>query len=51
MLDFGARGKTIVNNAKYILRGYENLEKKLNSLGAKIELKDIKRMTCVKGRF
>ena len=36
-----AKGKTIVNNAKYILRGYENLDKKLNSLGARIELKDI----------
>ena len=37
-----AKGKTIVNNAKYILRGYENLDKKLNALGSKIELKDIK---------
>ncbi len=36
-----AKGKTIVNNAKYILRGYENLDKKLSSLGAKIELKNI----------
>ena len=36
-----AKGTTIVNNAKYILRGYENLDKKLNSLGAKIELKNI----------
>ena len=27
-----AKGKTTVNNAKYILRGYENLDKKLNSL-------------------
>jgi len=33
-----AKGKTIVKNSKYILRGYENLDKKLNSLGAKIEL-------------
>ena len=33
-----AKGKTIVNNAEYILRGYENLDEKLNSLGAKIEL-------------
>lgn len=32
-----ARGKTKVNNIEYILRGYENLEKKLNNLGAKIE--------------
>ena len=36
-----ARGKTTVNNAKYILRGYENLDIKLRSLNAKIELKDI----------
>ena len=36
-----AKGKTTVNNAKYILRGYENLDKKLSSLGAKIELKSI----------
>lgn len=33
-----ARGKTKVNNAKYILRGYENLDKKLSALGAQIEL-------------
>lgn len=32
-----ARGKTKVNNIEYILRGYENLENKLNNLGAKIE--------------
>ena len=36
-----AKGKTVVNNAKYILRGYENLDKKLQSLGAKIELKEM----------
>lgn len=36
-----AKGKTIISNAKYILRGYEDLDKKLNSLGAKIMLKDI----------
>lgn len=34
-----AKGKTIVNNAKYILRGYENLDTKLRNLGASIELK------------
>ena len=34
-----AKGRTVVNNAEYILRGYENIEEKLNSLGAKIELK------------
>jgi len=32
-----AKGKTTVNNIEYILRGYENLDKKLNSIGAKIE--------------
>ena len=31
-----AKGKTKVNNIEYILRGYENLDKKLNKLGAKI---------------
>ena len=35
-----AKGKTTISNAKYILRGYEDLEKKLSSLGAKISLKD-----------
>ncbi len=32
-----ARGKTKVNNIEYILRGYENIDNKLNSLGAKIK--------------
>jgi len=31
-----AKGKTKVDNIEHILRGYENLDKKLNSLGAKI---------------
>lgn len=31
-----AKGKTIVKNAEHILRGYENLDKKLSKLGAKI---------------
>lgn len=31
-----AKGKTKVNNIEYILRGYENLDKKLSKLGAKI---------------
>lgn len=31
-----AKGKTTVNNIEYILRGYENLDKKLNMLGANI---------------
>ncbi len=33
-----ARGKTTVNNIEYILRGYENLGEKLNSLGANVEI-------------
>lgn len=32
-----AKGQTTVNNIEYILRGYENLGEKLNSLGAKVE--------------
>lgn len=32
-----AKGETEINDIYYIDRGYENLEKKLNSLGAKIE--------------
>ncbi len=31
-----AKGKTTVSNIEYILRGYENLDDKLNKLGAKI---------------
>lgn len=31
-----AKGKTKVSNIEYILRGYENLDDKLNRLGAKI---------------
>lgn len=33
-----AKGTTRIDNVEYILRGYENLEKKLNSLGANIKL-------------
>lgn len=33
-----AKGKTKINNIEYILRGYERLDKKLNKLGAKIEI-------------
>ncbi|MBR3116550.1 MAG: UDP-N-acetylglucosamine 1-carboxyvinyltransferase [Bacilli bacterium] len=33
-----APGKTVINNADYILRGYENIVEKLKSLGADIEL-------------
>ena len=29
---------TTVTNIEYILRGYENLDKKLNELGAKISI-------------
>ena len=31
-----AKGETKVENIEYLLRGYENLDKKLNSIGAKI---------------
>ena len=33
-----AKGKTRVNNIEYILRGYENLDKKLNKIGANIKI-------------
>ena len=33
-----AEGKTIVNDADYILRGYEDLDKKMRLLGANIRL-------------
>ncbi len=33
-----ANGESTINNIEYILRGYENLDKKLRSLGAKIEV-------------
>lgn len=33
-----AKGKTRVNNIEYILRGYENLDKKLSRIGANIKL-------------
>ena len=33
-----AKGMTTVTNIEYILRGYENLDKKLNELGAKISI-------------
>ena len=33
-----ASGKTIVDEIEFILRGYENLDKKLTKLGAKIEI-------------
>ena len=34
----GAKGKTKVNNIEYILRGYENLDKKLTKIGADIKI-------------
>ncbi len=33
-----ARGKTKIHNIEYILRGYENLDKKLKKIGAKIKI-------------
>ncbi len=33
-----AKGKTRVNNIEYILRGYENLDKKLNKIGANVKV-------------
>ncbi len=36
ILGLAAQGKTIINNAKFIDRGYEKIEDKLSSLGAKI---------------
>ena len=33
-----AEGTTIINNADYILRGYENIVEKLTSIGADVEL-------------
>lgn len=34
-----AKGVTTIENVEYILRGYENFDKKLKNLGAKIEIK------------
>lgn len=36
-----AEGKTIIENADYILRGYENIIEKLTNVGAKITLEEI----------
>jgi UDP-N-acetylglucosamine 1-carboxyvinyltransferase len=36
-----AEGKTIINNIEFILRGYENIQEKLNSVGAKLEIEEI----------
>ena len=32
--------RTKVTNIEYILRGYENLDKKLNKLGANIQIEE-----------
>ena len=37
-----ATGKTIIDNADYILRGYEDIDKKLTNIGAKIRVEEIK---------
>ena len=36
-----AKGRTTVENIEYILRGYENLDKKLKSLNANIYIEDV----------
>ena len=36
-----AQGKTTITNVEHILRGYENIVKKLTEVGAKISLKEI----------
>ena len=36
-----ARGRSEIYSAELILRGYENLEEKLSSLGAKIKIENI----------
>ena len=36
-----AEGTTIINDVEHILRGYENIDQKLKSVGAKIEIKEI----------
>ncbi len=36
-----AEGTTIINNAEYILRGYENIINKLCQVGAKIKIEDV----------
>lgn len=41
LVGLNVKGTTIVDNAGYVLRGYENLDKKLNSLGANIQLQSL----------
>ncbi len=36
-----AKGTTVIDSADYILRGYENIIKKLSKVGAKIEIEEI----------
>lgn len=36
-----AEGETIINNADYILRGYERIISKLSDVGAKIEIEEV----------
>ncbi len=36
-----AKGKTVIDNAQYIMRGYENIVEKLKNVGASIESNDI----------
>ena len=38
LASLAAKGKSQIDNIGYILRGYESLDDKLNSLGAKMEL-------------
>ncbi len=37
-----AKGKTQIDDAEHILRGYENIDKKLSKLGADIKLVNLK---------
>ena len=36
-----AKGQTIVDDAQYILRGYDKIDKKLSNLGADIKLEEL----------
>ena len=37
-----ASGTTIISNVEHVLRGYENIVEKLTSIGAKVQLKEVK---------
>lgn len=41
LASLAAKGKSKVNCIEYILRGYENLDKKLNQLGANIRVEEV----------